>query len=94
MAEKTRRNGRRMEKKQENKAGVIGERRGEGRKEDEGGGQEAGKCWGWGMHLPAFMSHLSKRTVPPEHLGMLWRGAVTDPACAGLLQPSDNCAWD
>lgn len=92
MAEKTRRNGRRMKKTEENEAGVVGERRGKGSKGGWRTRRGSRKRLGRGdaslcFHVPLFQSLL-------HILGMLWRGAVTDSACAGLLQPRDGCAWD
>lgn len=90
-AEGPRRNGRRMRKPELNKAGVVGERRDRGSKGEWRRRRGSRKMLGWGMH-----SLLSCPTSPRGQsllciLGMLWRGAVAEPAWAGSLQCS---AWD
>ena len=75
------------EKTEENKAGGVRERRGEG---IEGRRMRRGGSKGLGMGDVSPCLH-----VPPlqegcpscAFLGMLRRGAVTDPPCTGLLQP-------
>lgn len=76
------------EKTEENKAGEVGERRGEGSEGRRRRRRGGSKGLGTGDASPCFhVSPLQEDCPSCAFLGMLWRGAATDPPCTGLLQP-------